>query len=54
MYVLDFQSIKIERNTAETWRLEHFIFDKIQARYFWKAVRKAGSMSSEDEHKTII
>jgi len=49
VYVLDFQSIKIERDTAETWRLEDFIFDKIQAHYFFKPVRKAGSMSSEDE-----
>jgi hypothetical protein len=48
--VLDSQSIKEERNAAETWHLEHFIFDKTQARYYWKAVRKAGSMSSEDEH----
>ena len=35
---------------SETWRLEHFIFDIIQAHYFWKAVRKAESVSSEDEY----
>jgi hypothetical protein len=51
VYVLDFQSIKIERNAAKMWRLDHFIFFyKIEAHYFWKAARKAGSMSSEDEH----
>jgi hypothetical protein len=42
--------MRIEGNVAETWRLEYFIFDKIQAHYFWKAMRKADSMSSEDEH----